>query len=185
MFIHERMDTMHLKGNQFIKAFFILMIAAFTISGCGGRLFTYKGDKVTQQNLMVPLMDGNQQGEWKTNELAIKYQYQMTPETLNIVGTTKLLGGFATGFSQIRHLAVYLLFLDRQGIVIENALIYSAGNHRSSNMFPMAFERTIPVPEGTRTISFAYDGMLLDPGDDGGASYNIGFSPSRQWNLGW
>jgi hypothetical protein len=183
LFNYGRMDTMHLKGNQFIKVAFLLVITAFTITGCGGSLFTFNGYKVTQQNLTVQLEDGNQQGEWKTNELAIKYQYQMMPETLKIAGTTELLGGFATGFSQIGRLAVYLLFLDNQGIVIENSLIYSAGNHQSSNMFPMAFERTIPIPEGTRTISFAYDGVLVDPGDDGATSYSIGFSPSRQWAL--
>jgi hypothetical protein len=170
----------HLKGVRFINVAFLLMVAVFTIAGCGGRLFTYKGGKITQQNLMVPLQDGNQQGEWKTNELAIKYQYQMTPEILNIAGTTELLGGFATGFSQIGRLAVYLLFLDDNGIVIDNALIYSAGNHYSSNMFPMSFEKTIPVPVGARKISFAYDGVLVDPGDEDATSYSIGFSPSRQ-----
>lgn len=157
----------------------ILMIAAFTIAGCGGRLFSFKGTTISQQNLIVQLEDGNQQGEWKTNELAIKYQYRMTPETLNIAGTTELLGGFATGFSQIERLALYLLFLDNHGIVIENALIYSAGNRQPSKIYPMAFERTIPIPEGARTISFTYDGVLVDPGDDATA-YSIGFSPSRR-----
>ena len=74
------------------------MITACIISACSPRLFTYKGDKVTQKNLMVLLKDGDQQGVWKTNELAITYQYQMTPETLKISGTTELLGGFAIGF---------------------------------------------------------------------------------------
>lgn len=158
---------------------FIFMFVAFTITGCGGNMFTYKGDKVTRENLMVQLQDGDQQGEWKTNELAVKYQYQMTPEILKIDGTVELVGGFATGFSQIGRLAVYLLFLDNQGIVIENELIYSAGNYQSSNMFPMAFERKITVPEGVRKISFAYDGKLVDAGgNDDATSYDIWFSPS-------
>ena len=151
------------------------MIAAITIVGCSGSLFTYKGDKVTQKNL-APLEDGNQQGLWKTNELAITYQYQMTPETLKIAGTTELLGGFAIGFSLIERLAVYLLFLDNQGIVIENVLIYSAGNHRSIDTIPMDFERTIPIHEGARTISFAYEGVLAGSGTE----YSIWSSPSRQ-----
>ena len=163
----------HLSGVRFIKVAFLLVIAAFTIAGCGGRLFTYKGDKVTQKDLMILLKDGNQQGVWKTNELAIKYQYQMTPETLKIAGSNELVGGFAIGFNYVNHLAVYLLFLDYQGIVIENVLIYSAGNHRSIDTIPMDFERTIPIPEGARTISFAYDGVL-----DG--EYDIWFSPSRR-----
>jgi hypothetical protein len=144
---------MHLKGNQFIKVAFLLMITAFTITGCGGSLFTYNGYKVTQKDLMVQLEDGDQQGEWKTNELAIKYQYQITPETLKISGTVEMI----SGFKYFSHLAVYVLFLDKQGIVIENILIYSGDNYRPIVTIPMDFEKSIPIPGGARTISFAYD----------------------------
>jgi len=170
------MYPMHLRDKRFIKATFFLMIAAFTLAGCSGRLFTYKGDKITQKNLMVLLKDGDQKGVWKTNELAITYQYQMTPETLKIAGTTELVGGLAVGFNWIQRLAVDLLFLDNQGIVIENALVYSPGSHRSIDNIPMDFEKTIPIPEGARAISFAYEGELT--GSGGG--YSIWFSPSRQ-----
>jgi hypothetical protein len=169
------MYPMHLRDDRFIKVS-LLMIAALTLAGCGGSLFTYKGYKVTQNNLVVRLQDGNQQGVWKTNELAITYQYQMSPETLKVAGTTELVGGFKIGFSWIERLAVYLLFLDNQGIVIENVLIYSAGNHHYIDTIPMEFERTIPMPEGARTISFAYEGEL----SGWGAGYSIWSSPSRQ-----
>jgi hypothetical protein len=169
----------HSTGVRFIKMAFLLMLSAVTIAGCGGNWFTYKGDKVTQENLMIQLQEGNQQGEWKTNELAVKYQYQMTPETLKIEGTVELVGGFATGFNYISNLAVNLLFLDNQGTVIENSLVYS-GNHSLVFSIPMQFERTIPVPEGARKISFAYDGKLVDAGgDDDITSYDIWFTPSR------
>ncbi len=144
---------MHLSCVQFLKLFLILTFATLTITGCGGRLFTYKGDKVTQKDLLVQLEDGNQQGEWKTSELEIKYQYQMTPETLKFAGTVELAGGFR----YFSHLAVYLLFLDNQGIVIENSLIYAGENYRPIVTIPMDFDKTIPIPEGARSISFAYD----------------------------
>ena len=149
------------------------MIISFTITGCGGKLFNYKGNKVTQKDLMVLLKDGNQQGVWKTNELAIKYQYQMTPETLKFAGTTELVGGFVSGFRWITRLSVYLLFLDSQGIVMENVLIYSLGNYRAIDEVLMDFENTIPIPAGAHTISFAYEGVL-----DG--DYDIGFFPFRK-----
>jgi hypothetical protein len=163
---------MHFRDNRFIKIF-VLMIAAFSLAGCSGRLLTYKGDKVTQKNLMVLLKDGNQQGQWKTSELAITYQYQKSPETLKIDGTTELVGGFAIGFRWITRLAVYLLFLDNQGIVIENVLIYSLGGRLATDTIPMVFESTMPIPEGARTISFAYEGEL-------DRDYDIWFSPSRK-----
>jgi hypothetical protein len=166
--------SMCYRDFRYLKATICILITAGIFSACSHSLFTYKGDKVTQKNFMVLLKDGDQKGVWKTNELAIKYQYQMTPEALHIAGTTELLGGFSTGFDQIQRLAVYLLFLDNQGIVIESALVYLTANYRMINPIPMNFEKTIPVPEGARTISFAYDGELT-----GRSGYSIGFSPSR------
>ncbi|MCX5884278.1 MAG: hypothetical protein NTU74_21540 [Deltaproteobacteria bacterium] len=110
--------------------------------------------------------------QYEKNELSITYQYQMTPETLKITGTNELVGGFAIGPNIVHRLAVYLLFLDNQGIVIENVLVY-AGDYVGVIPLPMEFERTIPIPEGAKMISFAYDGVV--PGE-----YTIGFSPSRQ-----
>lgn len=172
---------MNSRDGRFTKTIICLSAVAFILAGCGASLFSYKGYKVTQKNFMVPLKDGDQKGVWKTNELAVNYQYQMTPETLKIAGTTDLIGGFAIGFTWIKYLAVYLLFLDDQGIVIENALIFSAGNHRPANdINPMVFEKTIPIPEGSRRISFAYEGELTGAGTEEQSSYNIWFSPARQ-----
>lgn len=170
---------MHLRCTRFTKATCILIIAIFTFAGCGGKLIT-KGEKVTQKNFMLLLKDGDQKGEWKTNELAIQFQYQMTPETLNISGTTELVGGMATGFRWITRLELYLLFLDNQGIVIEPVLIYSLGNQHATDTLPKVSETTIPIPEGARTISFAYEGELKGAGSMDQTTYGIWFSPSRR-----
>jgi hypothetical protein len=41
----------------------------------------------------------------------------------------------------------------------------------------MHFDRTIPIPADTHTISFTYDGELLDGGGDGFTSVSIGKFP--------
>jgi len=144
---------MHSSGNQFMRISFIVMIAACYLAGCGPGLFSYKGDKVTRKDLMVLLQEGNQHGEWKTNELAIKYQYQLRSQTLKFSGTIEQIGGY----SYFSRLAVNLLILDNQGIVIENKLIYVSGNYRHLVTIPKDFDTTISIPEGARTISFVYD----------------------------
>lgn len=144
---------MHSRGNRFAKIFFVVMIAACYLAGCGGTLFSHKGRKVTQKDLMVLLKDGNQQGLWKNSELVITYQYQMTGETLKLDGTVELAGTN----KYFNHLTVYLLFLDDQAVVVEDALIYSAGNNRPVLLSSKSFGKTIPIPERARTISFAYD----------------------------
>jgi len=168
---------MYLRSNRIIKVAFWVMAVSATITGCGGKLFTYNGYVVFQNNLIVQLEDGNQQGEWKTNELSIDYQYQMSPGNLEIDGTIELADGFSVGYDYISNFAVYLLFLDNRGIVVNNVLIY-AGN--SGLDIPMTFERTLPLPDGVRSISFAYNGDLSDSGEEGGYSYSIWLSPSRQ-----
>ena len=142
------------------------MVAIVTFNGCNGRLFSYKGATITQQDHMVQLHQGEQQGIWKTNELALNYHYQLTPEALKISGTVNLLGGFATGFSSVDKLIVQLLFLDNQGTVIDNFIVYSADYHHWINYIPMDFDRTIPIPANTHAISFTYDGTLSGAGDD-------------------
>jgi hypothetical protein len=161
----------HLRGVRFIKMAFLLMIAVIAVAGCAERASTFKGDKVTQQNYMIPLKEGNQQGEWKTNEVAIKFQYQLTPGILRIDGTVGLVGGFDIGFSYINNFVVNLLFMDNQGNVVGSTLIY-AGDNNLSIPIPMRFGGTIPMPGGAQQISFSYRGEL-----SGDSTYSIWFSP--------
>jgi hypothetical protein len=98
---------------------------------------------------------------------------------MKLTGNTELVGGFAIGFRRIKRLAVNLLFLDKQGLVIESPLIYSAGIDRAIDTLPMDFERTIPVPGGSQAISFAYEGELAESGTEGSTFYNIWDAPSK------
>jgi hypothetical protein len=151
---------------RFLKKSLLIVVAVVVLTGCNGRLFSYKGATITDQNHMILLQQGDHQGIWKTNELSLNYHYQMTPDTLKFSGTANLLGGFATGFSSVDRLVVQLLFLDNQGTVIDNVIVYSADNHHSINYIPMNFDRTIPIPADTHAISFTYDGTLSDGGYD-------------------
>jgi hypothetical protein len=170
---------MHLNGSQFIKAALILMITGFFFiaAGSGESALASMGDSATHEKYMVHLKDGNQQGIWKTNELAVKYKYQLTHDNLKIDGTVELVGGFAIGFNYIKRLAVNLVLLDNQGNIIKSILIFS-GQRNLTIPIPMRFENTIPVPGGAQTISFSYDGELLDSNHRGSTSYDIWFSPT-------
>ncbi len=156
-----------------------IVIAASIFSACSPRMYTYNGAVEIRKDLMIQLDQGRQQGVWKTNELSITYKYQMTPASLKLEGNTELVGGFAIGFSWIRRLTVYLLFLDKQGIVIESPLVYYAGDIRAVDMIPMDFEKNILVPEGACAISFAYDGELTGTGTEDITPYSIWHTPPR------
>lgn len=179
IFFMTGVDSMRYRYCRYIKTTICIIITAGIVSACSPGLFTYKGAKVSQKNRMILLKQGEQQGVWKTNELAITYQYHLTPEVMKLTGNTELVGGFAIGFRRIKRLTVNLLFLDKQGLVIESPLIYSAGIDRAIDTLPMDFERTIPVPEGSQAISFAYEGELAESGTEGSTFYNIWNAPSK------
>jgi hypothetical protein len=170
---------MHLKDTIFTKTTLFIFFAIFFIAGCGGRLATHNKDKVTQKNYMRMLQNGDQEGEWRTNELAIIYKYKMTPESLDISGTAELLGGLYSGFGLIDRLEVYLLFLDSQGVVMENVALSSFGRLATGSI-PMVFESNLPIPEGARTITFAYEGVLKGVSSMSQTTYEMNFYPYKR-----
>ena len=166
---------MNTKIYRFLKMSFLIMIAAVSLTGCNGRFFTYKDATISQPDYVIQLQQGDQQGVWKTNELALNYKYHMTTETLKLYGAVELVGGFHIGFNSTDRLVVQLLFLDNTGTVIDDVVLYSADYKHQIHMFPMNFDRTFTVPKNTSAISFTYDGKLLDGG--GNTATSIMFFP--------
>jgi hypothetical protein len=144
---------MHSRSPQFIKWLVVIMVSAGYLTGCGGNIFSYKGGKITQDALMIRLQDGDQQGVWRKNEIEIVYRYHNESQSLKLSGTPALI----TGNKYFNHLAIYALFLDEHGTVMEDVLMYAGENARRIIPPPMDFNKTLPIPSGAMAISFAYD----------------------------
>ncbi len=153
------------------------MITVVFLTGCNGGIYTNNATPITRPTNLIQLQQGNQQGVWKTGELAVKYHYQMTPETLKIFGTVHLVGGFANCCSSINRLVIRLVFLDSQETPIHSALFYTAANHHSVDWVPMKFDETFSIPPGTTAVSFDYDGELIG-GSNGPGKLSIWYSPT-------
>lgn len=153
------------------------MVSMVILSGCNGSLYSSGGTAKSQPINLIQLQAGHHHGTWKTNELALNYDYQMTPETLKISGTVNLVGGFALCCNTVKRLVVRLVFLDNQETVIKTEFFYSPNNNHPISLLPMNFDRTVPVPSGTSSISFDYDGELIS-GGGGATSVSIWYSPS-------
>ena len=150
-----------------------MVIAVLVLNACGGKFFTYKGAAVTRKNLKVSLLDGDRSGEWNANDqLTIKYKYQKASDALKISGKAELLAGMSA-FKIVKQLSVYLLFLDANGLVIDDPLIFSTGNFLDTSMTAMTFDKALTIPQGTRALSFAYTGELVSTGTGGQTTYSI------------
>jgi hypothetical protein len=162
---------------NYYKNIFILC-AVISLSGCSGTFLSYKGKVITQENNIIDLKQGDQQGIWKTNELSIIYHYQLVNGSVKISGEVDLLGGLQTGFNAVDHLIVQLLILNDNSTVINNVNIYSADHFHSTKYIPMLFDATISIPSDAKSISFTYDGRLSDgAGVDEGTSYDFWYFP--------
>ncbi len=152
---------MNMKTTRYISMF----AAALMLFGCQAHGLSYQGAQITRQTDIIPLpMQKAAKGIWKTNELSVDYTGQSSGQMLQIAGVVKLVGGFAVGFNAIDRLAVQVLFLDDQGTVLADAVMYSIQGTTPSDLTPLRFDRSFPIPAGTRAISFAYDGELSDGG---------------------
>ena len=153
------------------------MFAVVILTGCNGSLYSSKGTTITKHSNLIQLQIGNHRGTWKTNELALNYDYQMTPEILKISGTVNLVGGFALCCNSVNRLVIRLVFLDSQETIINSVFFYSANSYHPIHMLPMNFDKTVPIPPGTNSISFDYDGELIG-GAGNTSKVSIWYSPS-------
>lgn len=150
-----------MKATRYLSMF----AAALMLFGCHAHGLSYQGAQITRQNDIIPLPEQKAaKGFWKTNELSVDYTGQSSGQMLQIAGVVKLVGGFAVGFNAIDRLAVQVLFLDDQGTVLADAVLYSIQGTTPSDLTPLRFDRSFPIPAGARAISFAYDGELSDGG---------------------
>lgn len=154
----------------------VMIAVAGMLSGCNGGGYTNKGPTVEPPKNIVQLQSGDRQGIWKTNELAVKYHYQLTAETLKISGTVSLVGGFANCCNTVQRLVIRMVFLDSQESAVGSAILYTAANHHSVDWIPMNFDNTFTVPPGAVSISFDYDGELIGSAN-GPGRLSIWYSP--------
>lgn len=155
---------------------FWIVIAAVCLCGCNGNLHAPDTTSPPRPRKLVQLQPGNHQGVWKTDELAVKYVYQMTPETLKISGTVELVGGFSLCCNAVKRLVIRVVFFDIQENEIKSEFFYSPSNNHPIQLLPMNFDRNFSIPAGTSTISFDYDGELIS-GGQGPGRVTIWYSP--------
>ena len=166
-----------LRPMRYILAIFSIAIVLTELTGCAGTLFSYRGKVVAEPKNRFAFKEGDQQAIWDTGDLALNYRYQKSADSLKISGTVELSSGMLTNFSTAKYLDINLLFLDKQGTVIQNMLLFSAGDHYEFTSVRPSFEQTIPVPDGSDSFSFAYNGVLMDGKTMSTEEFTVGYFP--------
>jgi len=141
---------------------FLLIIL---LVACAGRLTTYKGLWVTEDN-RISLQDGGpHQGNWQTRDVAIEYTYQQETQNLQISGVVKLGGYLTNGFRTLEYLILDIYTLDTDGIVLNSELMLNYGYRRDLDFVgEITIDNQLALPPDTAAIAFGYRGRVSEGG---------------------
>ena len=157
---------------------FLLIIL---LVACAGRVFTYKGSWVAEDDRITLQDGGPHKGNWQTRDVAIEYAYQQETQNLQISGVVKLEGYLTTGFSTLEYLRLDIFMLDADGIVLNSELILNIGYRRHLGLLgEMTFDNQLELPADTAAIAFGYTGRVIE---GGGGNRATGKEDQIDWNF--
>jgi len=122
-----------------------LALLLLNILGC-----TMVGQPIPAQKRIALEASQDSTGTFTKDTLTISYQYNWSGEQLQIAGDIKLQWG-------VNFIDIYAVFLDHQGIILEQKIVYSSGYKTSTyRREERRFEKTLSPPKGTEAFSFTY-----------------------------
>ena len=142
-----------------IGALFFLVF----LGGCQGNFLGYQGKLAAEEN-WVPLQSGGpHSGVWDTNDLVFQYRYTRQGGTLDLTGNIELVGG-AANFKVVKRFSLSVYFVDGNGRILEQALLFGAGGRRQIRFW--SFDKEMQPPPDTQFMAFGYSGVVRGTGRD-------------------
>ncbi|MFP4347835.1 MAG: hypothetical protein ACLFQY_06100 [Desulfococcaceae bacterium] len=137
----------------------------FFLGGCQGNFPGYRGELVAEEN-RAPLQSGGpHSGVWNTDDLVVQYRYIRQGGTLDLTGNIELVGG-AANFQTVKRFSLSVYFVDGNGRILEQALLFGAGGGRQ--IYFWSFEKEMQPPPDTRSMAFGYSGVVRGSGHNAG-----------------
>jgi len=140
---------------------------ALVVSGCVETSMMYRGNTVSTAPVIALQESGPNAGTWETFDLVIDFEYTQDRDVLEITGEVALTQHYHVVHDRLRHLYVYLFFVDENSQVLETFSF--VGNLSGSSEERLRVSRRYKIPAGTTGISFGYDGAV--GGWDSNASF--------------
>lgn len=135
---------------------------------------------------MVPLLSGDaHELQWQTGDLMINATYALGSNQLDLAGLVQLQSKL-THYPLVEYLRISVHALDGDGIILNSYPLWTAGYNAEHFFINWAFQRSYPVPESTRAVTFSYRGRMRDGGgwgpirnrdDGGGISWDFWHTP--------
>ncbi len=156
------------KKTLIVFKVFISFLLINLFGACTGKLLSYRGGWVDEENRISLLEGGPHKGIWETRDLSVEYEYQLDTKNLQISGVVELANYISNGFSALDHLNLYIHFLDANGIVLDTKGINIFGFNRFlAFLEEMSFNRRLDLSEDTVAVAFSYRGKVTEGGSRG------------------
>jgi len=164
--------------------YFLFCLTWFTAgAGCGTTSYT---GRLAKPEGMVTLSSGDaRELQWQTDDLMINAMYTLESNQLDIAGLVQLQSKL-THYPIVEYLRISVHALDGDGIILSSHPLWTAGYNAEPFFINWAFQRSYPVPENTRALTFSYRGRMRDGGgwgpignrdDGGGISWDFWRTP--------
>jgi len=139
-------------------------------AGCAGTSNQFVGSPVAPQQQIIALQPGGSSADsWQNFDIRIDYQYKRDGDLLEISGTAELSPRYEMLYTNLRDLKVFLFFLDDKAHVLEANMLARSLTGRVDER--LRFTKFYKVPPGTASITFGYDGYVLEM--QGGYSFYL------------
>jgi len=170
--------------DRYTTLSFLFCLTWFTVvTGCGTPSYT---GRLAKPESMVKLSSGDaRELQWQTDDLMINAVYALESNQLDIAGLVQLQSKL-THYPIVEYLRISIHALDGDGIILSSYPLWAAGHNAEPFFVNWAFQRSYPVPEGTRSVTFSYRGRMRDGGgwgpggnrdDGGGISWDFWHTP--------
>ena len=156
----------------------ILFVSIMLLLACGGRLLSYRGSWVEEQDRISLQTGGPHRGIWQTRDLAIAYDYQKEAQNILISGVVNL-ADYLKIMGTLDHLTIEIQLLEADGIVQDTRAIRTFGTRRSIDSFgKLSFSNRLDLSEDTVAVAFSYDGKITQ---GGGGAFRSSSGEKAEW----
>jgi len=151
-----------------------LLLLCGALIGCAGLQTSYEGTPAQPENRRPLTTTDGGPATWQAKDMALHYESSVENGALEIKGTVERLNTIKN-FSVVNYFRVLIYFLDAEGIILDNHVLWSAGSRMDETFVRWTFEKQLPLPAGTVAVGFSYRGAFSDGGSGDSGSAQTGW----------
>lgn len=153
-----------------------VILAAVLVMTTGCQIMVGGRNAAVSPGNRIPIKaDGPYSGIYNDNNLILDYTYRLEGGDMTLTGSIEFLDGIPN-FGYMKHFHMQIYFLDAQGMVLDQARVFSAGFMREIDIWQ--FRRRIRMPAGAAAMAFGYAGTAQSAGGPDEITWDFWHTPA-------